>query len=269
MNEQKKLYIFLGVLAAIIIIIIGINFVNENKSKRYLEKFESTISSDEQKLILVGRDTCVYCQLFSPLLDYMSEQYGFKYLYVNIDKISAKGLNNVLDKLKIDKDNFGTPHLSLVKSKNVIDEIAGYVDESELLEFLKNNSYAPSSATIPINFIDFSEYKEIINSETPQIIVLGQTGCTHCMLAKPALLSIASEYNLKINYFDIATLKEDENSQNLIDEFNSSLDYLSNQEWGTPLMLIVKDGEVVSTSNGFVSKDTYVKFLKEQGFIGD
>ena len=269
MNEQKKLYIVLGILVAFIVVIIGVNFINEYRSKQYLETFESTISSEEQNLILVGRDTCVYCQLFGPLLDYMSEQYKFEYLYVNVDKITSKGLDNVLDKLNIDKESFGTPHLSLVKSSTVIDEIAGYVDENELLEFLKKNGYAPESASLPINNISFDEYKEIINSDSPQIIVIGQTGCSHCMLAKPALLSIASEYNVKINYLNLTDLKEADTDNVLIDEFNSSLDYLNNEQWGTPLMLVVKNGEVVSTSNGFVSKDVYVDFLKGQGFIGD
>lgn len=269
MNEEKKLYIFLGILAIVIIGILGINYINEYNSKKYLEKFESAISGDEQKIVLVGRDNCVYCQLFTPLLDYMSEKYGFDYLYVNTNKITTKGLNGVLEKLKINKDEFGTPHLSLVKSGNIIDEIAGYVDENELLQFLKNNGYAPEDAKLPINDINYSEYKQIINSDTPQIIVIGQTGCKYCMLAKPALLSIASDYNVKINYFNMTSLKESDNSDTLIEEFNSSLDYLNNEEWGTPLMLVVKNGEVISTSNGFVSKEVYIKFLKEQGIIGD
>ena len=269
MNEEKKLYIFLGILAVFIIGILGVNYINERGSKKYLESFESAISSDKQQIILVGRDNCVYCQLFTPLLDYMSESYGFEYMYVNTNEISTKGLNTVLEKLNIDKENFGTPHLSLVKSGNIIDEIAGYVDENELLQFLKNNGYAPEDANLPIRNISYSEYKEIINSDTQQIVVIGQSGCKYCMLAKPALLSIASNYNIKINYFNMTSLQESDNSESLTQEFNSSLDYLNNDGWGTPLMLIVKNGEVISASNGFISEETYVKFLKSQGIIGD
>ena len=34
-------------------------------------------------------------------------------------------------------------------------------------------------------------------------------------------------------------------------------------------MMIVKDKEVVATSNGYLSENNYVKFLKDQGIIGE
>ena len=60
-----------------------------------------------------------------------------------------------------------------------------------------------------------------------------------------------------------------ENSKEVLTEFNTSLTYLSEEEWGTPLMLVVKDNEVVGHYNGYGSEDSYVKFLKEQGIIGE
>lgn len=270
MNEQKRLYIILGIIAAIIVLILGINFYNEYKSKTYLKTFDSAITNGEKQLILVGRGTCVYCQMFTPLLEYMKEQYGFDYLYVNTDKITQKGLNQVLDKLNINADDFGTPHLSLVENGQVLDEISGYVDEKELLMFLKNNGYAPEDAVLPLNYITFEDYKNLINSDTPEIIVIGQTSCSACMRAKPSLLEIASKYNLKINYFNITEeLYSSENSTELIAEFNSSLSFLTEEQWGTPLMIIVKNKEVIANSKGFLSTNNYISFFKEHGIIGE
>lgn len=269
MNEQKKLYIILGVVAAVIILILGMNFLNEYNSKKYLEKFEETLMQEDKQMILIGREGCSYCQMFTPLLEYMSEQYGFDYLYVDTDKITNKGLNNVIEKLNIDPDDFGTPHLSLVQAGKVIDEIPGYVDEQELLTFLKENGYADENATIPLNYLTFESYKEIIKSTTPEVIVIGQTSCGYCMMAKPALLSIANKYNVKINYLNMTDLSALENSEEVLEEFNTSLTYLSEEEWGTPLMLVVKDGKVVGHSNGFISEETYVELLKNQGIIGE
>ena len=223
---------------------------------------------DEQQIILLARENCSYCQMFVPILEYMKETYNFEYLYVDTTKISSKGLKGVLDKLNIDEDSFGTPYLSLVKSGKVIDEIAGYVDEKELLEFLKKNGYAEETSKLPINYINFNEYKDLITSETPQVIVIGQTNCSHCIAAKPALLSIARDYNIKINYFDVTALTTEENSTELIEEFNNSLSYLSESDWGTPLMLIVKNNEAVAVNNGYVSKDNYIEFLSSEGLIG-
>lgn len=269
MNEQKKLYIILIAIVAFIVLIFGINFVNEYNSKKYLETFNTTIEGGEKTLILIGRKSCVYCQMFQPLLDYMKEQYNFDYLYVDTDKISEKGLNQVIETLEINPDDFGTPHLSLVENGNVIDDIPGYVDEIKLLAFLVKNGYAPADSKVALNYIDFEQYKTLINSETPELFVIGQTSCSACMMAKPALLSIADKYNIKINYLNLTEVQSSENGSELIKEFNSSLTFLTEEEWGTPLMIVVKNREVIGSSKGYHSEDDYISFLKEQGFIGE
>lgn len=269
MNEQKRIYVLLGIVAAVIVLILGINFTTELKSKKTLENLEEVVAQESKQIILLGKDNCVYCQMFMPLLDYMKDEYNFDYTYINTNKITKNTLLKILDKLKIDASDFGTPHLTITENGNVVDEIAGYVDELELLSFLKKHSFAKEDSVISINYIDLEEYKNLINSDTNEVIVVGQKNCSHCMMAKPALLSIASEYGIKINYLNMTELQQAENGTELISEFNSSLTYLQTEEWGTPLMMIVKNNEVVATSNGYISKDNYVTFLKEQGIIGD
>lgn len=269
MNEEKKLYIILIVIGAFIALIFGVNFINENNSKKYLESFNSVIESGEKKIILLGRETCGYCQMFQPLLDYMKEKYEFEYLYVDTEKLTEKGLNEVLKKLNIDPDDFGTPHTSLVEGGKVVDQIGGYVDEQKLLTFLIKNGFAPENSTTGLNYVTYNQYKELINSTTPEILVIGQTSCSACMMAKPALLSIAYEYNVKINYLNLTELQTSENASELMKEFSSSLTFLSEEEWGTPLMIVVKDKKVIANSNGYYSEQKYISFLKEQGFIGE
>lgn len=269
MNEQKKLYIILGIIVAFFTLVFGINFINEQNSKKYLQTFNSTIESGEKKLILLARESCVYCQMFQPLLDYMKDKYGFDYLYVDTEKVTTKGLNEVIGKLDINPDDFGTPHLSLVENGKTVDEIAGYVDEKVLLNFLVKNGYAPKESKLALNYIDFNQYKTLIESETPEIFVIGQTSCSACMMAKPALLSIGDKYNLKINYLNLTELNSSENGSELFKEFNSSLKFLTEENWGTPLMIVVKDKEVIGNSKGFHSEEDYISFLKKQGFIGE
>lgn len=269
MNEEKKLYILLIVLGALIALVIGINFANEHKNKRYLESFNSAMESGEKKLILLGRKTCGYCQMFQPLLDYMKETYEFDYLYIDTEKLTEKGLNEILEKLNIDPEDFGTPHTSLIEGGKVVDEIGGYVDEQKLLQFLIKNGYAPENSKTGLNYVDYSQYKELIKTDKSEILVIGQTSCSACMMAKPALLSIANKYNVKINYFNLSELQASENASDLIKEFTSSLTFLSEEEWGTPLMIVVKDKKVIANSNGYYSEQKYTSFLKEQGFIGE
>lgn len=269
MNEEKKLYILLGVIGAVIVLLFGINFLNEYNSKKYLEKFEEAFTSEEQQMILLARENCSYCQMFNPLLDYMAEKYNFEYLYVDANKLTNKALSTVLEKLNIDEEDFGTPHLSLTKSETVIDDIPGYVDEQKLLTFLKKHGYADENAISPLNYLSFESYKETIKSSVPEIIVIGQESCGYCMMVKPVLLSITDKYDIKINYLNMTELNNMENSQEVLTKFNTSLAYLSEEEWGTPLMLVVKDNEVVGHYNGYGSEESYINFLKEQGIIGE
>lgn len=269
MNEQKKLYIILIAVVAFIVLVFGINFVNEYNSQKYLETFNSTLESGEKKLILLAKESCVYCQMFEPLLNYMKEKYGFDYLYVDTEKVTTKGLNEVIEKLEIDPNDFGTPHLSLVENGEMVDDLAGYVDEKVLLTFLVEYGYAPLEAKPSLNYVDFEQYKALISSDTPEILVIGQTSCSACMMAKPALLSIADKYSVKINYLNLTEVQSSEKGSELIKEFQSSLKFLTEEEWGTPLMIVVKNNEVIGSSKGYHSEEDYVSFLKEQGFIGE
>lgn len=269
MNEQKKLYILLIGIVAFIVLMLGINFINEHNSKKYLETFNGTMESEEKTLILIGKESCPYCQMFQPLLDYMKEEYSFDYLYVDTEKITEKGLNQVIEKLEINPDDFGTPHLSLVENGKVVDDLAGYVDEKVLLTFLVEYGYAPTEAKSPLSYIDYEQYEKLINSKNSEIIVIGQTSCSACMMAKPALLAIADEYGVKINYLNLTEIQDSENGSELIEKFNESLTFLTEEEWGTPLMIAVKEKQVIGSSKGYHSEEDYVDFLKEQGFIGE
>ena len=61
---------------------------------------------------------------------------------------------------------------------------------------------------------------------------------------------------------NITKLSEEET-----EKFNNSLKYLSENEWGTPLTLIIKNGEVIDSANGLLDYDGYVKLFEDNGLI--
>ena len=67
--------------------------------------------------------------------------------------------------------------------------------------------------------------------------------------------------NLSINYINTDNL-----SQSDWDTFQNSLDYLNSEEWGTPLTLIVQEGQVLADNGGYVDLDTIKKFFTDNGF---
>ena len=262
MNEKKKMIILLSIVAIIIVfIIIGSIFENQ-KSKSYLKQFYNDFNGQENKLVMIGRDNCSWCQLFQPTLDFMSKKYNFNYTYVNTNELTNSVFNKLLKTINVDPKDFGTPLTIVVKEGNVIDSLNGYTDEVDLLEFLKKNKFVKDDAKLTLNYIDYSGYKKILKSDKTNILVIGQTSCTYCIKAKPILNKVADDYKIDINYLNITKLEEEE-----LNKFNDSLDYLKDNNWGTPLTLIIKNGEVIDSANGLLDYDGYVELFKNNGFI--
>lgn len=260
MNEKNKIYVVLGVLAAIILFIILIVAASGKKNEEVYNAFEEAFTKEENTLVYIGRPTCSYCSLFEPNLIDMSERYDFDYIYINTDDIGSTYLNKIIDKLGLSQ--IGTPYIAVVNKDGIIDTQSGYTDYDDFFGFLKKNKFIDSDAELLINFIGKDEYKNLISSSSPQVIVIGQSTCGYCTSAKLALMDIAKEYNVELNYLNLSYLSEDEYKEIL-----NSFEYLSSGDWGTPLLLLVKDGKLVARENGFAGKEAYISFLQEQGVI--
>ena len=69
------------------------------------------------------------------------------------------------------------------------------------------------------------------------------------------------DMDLTINYVNTDNFSEEDWGT-----FTDSLDYLSTEEWGTPLTLIVQNGDSVAENNGYVELDSIKEFFKNNGF---
>lgn len=262
MDEKKKTIVLFSIVIAVILLIVCGSIYEGHKSKVYLKDFYSAFNSNENKLVMIGRDNCSWCNLFKPVLDSMSENYGFDYLYVNTNELTANQFSKLLDSVGVSKENFGTPLTVVVKNGSVVDSLSGYTDDQDLFEFLKKYEFVSKDSKLLLNYVDYNGYKNVVKSEDAKILVLGQTTCSHCIKVKPILGTISKEYGITINYLDIIKLSDEERSK-----FTKYLEYLQSNDWGTPLTLIVKNGKVLDSVNGELDYDGYVELFKKNGFI--
>lgn len=260
MNENKKLLVIMGCLVAVVILVIAFAIASLVKDKKLYEQFEEAYSSDGATLVYIGRPGCGYCRLLNPGLEDMAKRYNFDYIYFDIDDYSSSYFNKVLKKLNL--SDIGTPYLAIVGNDGIINVQNGYSDYNKLFSFLQNNSIIDKDATLPIDYIDYSTYEKLINSDKPEVIVVGQSECIYCANAKVALNDIAEQYNIKISYLSIDDLTEEE-----YEKFTSSFTYFTEEKWGTPVMFIAKNKEMVGRYNGFSGLSDYISFLEEQGVI--
>ena len=109
--------------------------------------------------------------------------------------------------------------------------------------------------------ITLDEYLSLINSEDKSIVLVARPTCYYCQQFTPILKQAKEEMNLKINYINTDKFTEDDYKK-----FSNSLDYLKNTEWGTPLTLIVQNGDSVAENNGYVELSKIKEFFTKNGF---
>lgn len=259
MNESKKILIVVGVVVFAVLGIFGFALTESKASEKMYNDFEAAFNGNENKLVYIGSSTCGYCQLLNPSLEDMKERYQFDYLYIDAAEISSGYLKKILAKLEL--SNLGTPYLAVVSNGKVVDTQNGYSDYDITFEFLQDNKIIAEDQELLLNYIDYEEYEKLLKSDEKNVIVVGQSTCSYCVQAKITLNEIVEENDITINYLNISYLTEEEG-----EKFESSLDYFEDS-WGTPIMMIVKDGKIVDIIEQYVEKDEYVEFLEENGVI--
>ncbi len=256
MNESKKILIVVGVVVFAVLGIFGFALAEGKASEELYNEFENAFNSDKNTLVYLGSSTCGYCQLLNPSLEDMKERYEFDYVYIDASEINSSYLNKILKELEI--SSLGTPYLAVVSNGKVVDTQNGYSDYDVTFEFLQENEIIDKDAELLLNYIGYDEYEKLLNGNENSVVVVGQSTCGYCVQAKIILNKIAEEKDVEINYLNISYLKEEEG-----EKFESSLDYFEDEQWGTPLMLIVKDGELVDIIEQLVTEDEYIEFLEE------
>lgn len=280
MNEARKKGIILVIIGAILAtLLVGLFVYNDvmpmieknKESNKIIEAFYKKYNAKERNIIYYAKDDCSYCKLQTPILDEIAEEYDLKYYYVNSNKLTKRDIKKITNELDIKNE---TPITIIVEDGEVVDTQVGYLDGSAYTEFLKKNEILDSDAIYPgeklINFVSFDEYKKIINASGKNIVVIGQTGCSHCTAIKPALNQVASEYDITINYLNLTDLKEEENSEfyKTLDQVQyNDPDYVNEGSFGTPLTLILENGKVIRYISGERTPSGLVREFTKAGII--
>ncbi len=108
--------------------------------------------------------------------------------------------------------------------------------------------------------INPSKMEEMINNEESFIVVITQTGCSHCEKYLPELDNALKENNLTGYDINVSILNDDEKSI-----LNKYISYS-----GTPTTVFINEGKEKTTLNrliGYANKNKINERLKTMGFI--
>ena len=281
-KEKKKTIILTVVLSVVCLLLIGIFVVDTLKQKgtivdeetrEVMNEFNEYFNSKERTVIYYASSDCGYCELQSPILETIADDYDMDYLEIDSSKLGSTQINEIIEKLEIEGR---TPTTVIVQNGEVIDTAIGYTDGSKYVEFFASNEMIPEDAVYSkeadLTFINYHEFEELITENDKQIVVVGQTTCSHCIAIKPALNSVADEYDLTINYLNITEMTEEESdsfSESLKDLEYNDPDFVESGSFGTPLTLIIEDGKIVDYISGARTKSQLVREFKKAGLISE
>lgn len=109
--------------------------------------------------------------------------------------------------------------------------------------------------------IDVDTYLDLYKGDEKAIVLFSRPTCGFCQIAEPILQHISYQYDLTINHINTDEMDSDD-STNLVE----SNDYFSDG-LGTPLLMVVSNGEIVDVVSGLVDTASYVGFFTDNGFI--
>lgn len=111
------------------------------------------------------------------------------------------------------------------------------------------------------NQIDIDTYIKLYNSSKKSLVLFSRPTCQYCQIATPILENIIYKYDVDINYLNTDELDEDSNATLV-----TSNEYFEDG-YGTPLLLVVGNGEIIDQIEGLTTKDNYIDFFKKYGFM--
>lgn len=118
-----------------------------------------------------------------------------------------------------------------------------------------NKSSEKHTTTIELTY---DEYETKIKNKDSFVLLMWQTGCSHCISFEPTLNKIISYYNLEIYSINLANISEDEYSK------------IENKTYitGTPTTVVFKDG-VTQTKKLIGDRDTetVLEFLARYNYL--
>ena len=120
------------------------------------------------------------------------------------------------------------------------------------------SSTEPSKESRDTSTDSLKEFYKAFDSKDLKLIFFARATCGYCTLQKPILERIAKDYDIDYYAIDTDTLKSNE-----VNEIIKALGI----QGATPTSVIVKEGKVVATNEGYLDGIPYVEFLAKNGIV--
>lgn len=106
-----------------------------------IDKYLEYYNAESEKLVLIARPTCTYCQIAEPILKKIIKEYNIEINYLNTDNLKGEDTEKFTSSDEEFSNGFGTPMLLVVGQGKIIDKVDGLTDTAHYIDFLKNYNF--------------------------------------------------------------------------------------------------------------------------------
>ena len=278
-SAYTKKRLIIGVVSSIFLLVLilfgvlKINSIYKSDSKKMIDTFDKYFESDTYKIV------CYYDSskkgneemLELDYLSQISKQFDIEYVGVDSSKVSEKNQNKIKKLLGIEGIS---PTTVIVKDKKVVALQEGFIENNRLVDLLVSAKVLEEGSKYKnidnLIFIDYDDYKELLEDDNVNIVVVGQSACIYCNRVKPILNNISKAYKIDINYFNV----NEQNNDDLKEFFEElpklgfdSDTLIKDETFNMPTVLIIEDGKIVSYLENEHNLEEYISYFKENSVI--
>ena len=110
-------------------------------------------------------------------------------------------------------------------------------------------------------YINVDEYLNILTKQDNQFVLVARPTCQYCKIAEPIIQNIMYEYNIDLYYLNTDDFEEEDQNK-----FVGSNELFANG-FGTPMLLCIKNNQIVDVIDGLMDRYGYIEFFKAYGLI--
>ena len=143
---------------------------------------------------------------------------------------------------------------------------SSFANQSNDADEILNNAQDESSVITDddkkdFESIDINQYLEFYKGNENKVIFIGRPTCSYCQIADPIVRKINKDYDLNIYYLNTDEFSGDDEAT-----FVKSDEFLENG-YGTPMLFIVSNNEIVDKVDGLTDTAHYIEFLTTNKII--
>ena len=102
---------------------------------------------------------------------------------------------------------------------------------------------------------------EYVKEEGYKLLYIGRDNCSYCVLFEPEIELVSEEGDIEYLYVNTNKLKSEDLSK-LLENLE-----IDEADFGTPYLVVSKDGKIVNQKAGYMPEDHLFEYLKENGVI--